>query len=213
MTLKYHWRKRFNKDFKLFSETAYHEAGHICISYLAGFKVDSVYIDADRPGNGLSAINFGLFQDIVQALFALEKTADPFNALPIDRKSKSQSTSYKLTDSLVGGPIAEARFKALRDKQEKMEVIVEYSDYKMSLTIERSLNNILSHYQKAVIPEHTKAETERISDIMTLDEIWNSIDRLAKKILNSSNFRLEKNEIEKTLTDAGYFDYIKEYTK
>jgi hypothetical protein len=213
MRLRYYWRKMFNGDYKLLSETAYHEAGHVCISYLAGFTVDNVYIDADRPGNGSSAINFGTLQDVVHALFALDKTAAPFNALSSDRKSKSKATAHKLTDSLVGGPIAEARFKALRDKKENMEVIVEHSDYKMSLTIESSLNNLLSHYQKTVIPEHTKAETERVSEIMTLDEIWNSIDRLAKGILNSSNFRLEKTDIEKTLTNSGYFEFIKQYTK
>lgn len=213
MIIRYELRKLFRKDFKLLSETAYHEAGHVCISYLAGFTVNNVYIDDKNPGNGASAINFGAFEDIVKALFGLETTANLFNALPKERKSKSKATAYKLTDSLVAGPIAEARFKALRDKKEDMEVVVEYSDYKMSLTIERSLNNILSHYKNSFIPEHTKQETKRISDIMTLDEVWNSIEQLALQILNSSNFKLAKNEIEQSLSASGFFHFMKEHIK
>ena len=199
----------FAKHFKLLSETAYHEAGHVCVSYLAGFTVDRVLIEEDKPGNGKSDINFGTFNDIVHALFDLEKNAVTFNSLSNDRKGKSKATAHRLTDSLVGGPLAEARFKALRDGKQNMEVIVEHSDFKMSLTIEKSLNNILSHYNKSIIPNHTKEEVIRLAEIMTLDEVWNPIDAIAKAILNSPSFKLEKGEIETILTKITFLDYIK----
>jgi hypothetical protein len=136
MRIRQFFRKLFMRNYNMISETAYHESGHVCISYLAGFTVEYVMVDNIRPGNGLSAINYGEIKDVVKALFDLDTNADTFNSLTTEKKSKSKSTTYRLNDSLVGGPIAEARYKALRDKMPNMEVVVEYSDYRMSIIIQ-----------------------------------------------------------------------------
>jgi hypothetical protein len=77
------------------------------------------------------------------------------------------------------------------------------------LIIEKSLNNLLTHYGYPAIPNYVETQTKRISDIITLEEIWKTIEVLANKILNSPNYRLERTDIEKVFINSGYWDFIK----
>lgn len=182
MKILYTLRKNFrSQNFNKLAETAYHEAGHTCFSYFAKFKVDRVSISADMPGNGTTFVSYAEDQDIVNALFDLNKTAVTFNKLPYERKTKSKAVAFRLTHSLVAGPLAEARYISLEREQTNMHVILEHSDLMMCKTIETSLNNILTHYQISQASPHTTNEIKRVSIILSLPQIWNSIDEIVKK--------------------------------
>lgn len=203
--------RRFGDNYKILSETAYHEAGHVCISYLAGYKVESSRIDGNHPGNGNSTIDFGEDIDVVLALKSLDKTAIPFNSLTTQQKGKSKAICYKVIDSLVAGPTAEARFIALRDGTEIATVIVENSDHDLAANIDRSLYNILNHNQVPGIRHYYREAVQHIGEIMTLSEIWTPVEAVAKTILDAKTFSIDRSKIEKILKNTGFFDYIKQF--
>lgn len=208
MKIRYLIRKYTTKSFSLLTETAFHEAGHIWFSYFADFKVDKVEISHINIGNGKATINYGDVEDVVKALFDLNHTAKTFNNLPIDKKSKFQSTSYKLINSLIGGPLTEARYKALKEKRRDADVIIEHSDYKMSMTIEESMNNILNNQGQPTKPNFTQKQVEEIGGIISLKEVWNVITELALAILNKKNYTLDSTEIELILTQKGFYTFV-----
>lgn len=213
MKLRYILRRFFNKDFQLLRETAFHEAGHVCVAKFAEFDVDSVMIDPEKPGTGITKINYKDSLDVVNALFELDHSSKSFNSLTNEKKSKVIPTIHKLIDSLLGGPLVEARHKALRDKQDNTEVIVEYSDFKMTNTIMRSLVNLAPHFNQTLDQKYVFRKVDDLNDILTLEEFWKSIDEIAKRILNSKTFRLSKDEIDKTLIDCRFWEFIESCKK
>jgi len=208
MKLRFRLRKIFNKDFDLLIETAFHEAGHVCISKFAGFDVDSVTIDSVHPGNGKTNVNYNDSLDIVNALFELDYSSNSFNSLTDEKKSKVIPTTHKLIDSLLGGPIGEARYIALRDNRDSANVIVEHSDFMMTNTIVCSLANLAPHYKQTLNRNLIYKKVEHLNEIMTLDEFWKSINEVAEKILNSKKYTLSKLEIDETLKECKFWEFI-----
>lgn len=208
MKLRYFLRKITRNDFQLLTETAFHEAGHVCFSKFAEFDVNSVMIDSKRPGNGKTSINYKDSNDVVNALFELDFSTKSFNSLSDKKKSIVIPTAYKLIDSLLGGPLGEARHIALRDKKENTNVVLEHSDFKMTKTIVNSLVNLAPHYNQTLDTNLIFKKIKTINEIMTLDEFWMSINEIAKRILNSKDFMLNKNEIDKTLNDCNFWEFI-----
>ncbi|MEG0952157.1 MAG: patatin-like phospholipase family protein, partial [Niameybacter sp.] len=67
--------------------------------------------------------------------------------------------------------LAEARYKALKENRRDADVIIEYSDYKMSMTIEKSMNNILKNQSKPTKPNFTQKQVEKMGEIISLEEV------------------------------------------
>lgn len=187
--------------------SAYHEAGHIILTYLTGYSCDKVALNADADGNAFTVQNYGNDLLLITAITNYKTDPEIFNELPNEIKNKTLSTAHKATSILLAGSVTESI--CLNDGliSPEMEVVVSGPDLTRSEQIDFLLSKILPGHD----PDFIKNKTSELFEFFVLEEFTNAADNLAKAMLTSSDLTLNKEEIEEILTNTGFLEFITQF--
>ncbi len=85
------------QDEKRFEQTAFHESGHIVMTYFAGYTCDEVELLTNEPGNGKTTMNYANDLLLIAAITNVKTDPDIFNGLPSEVKSQSLVVSSRIS--------------------------------------------------------------------------------------------------------------------
>lgn len=183
---------------------AYHESGHTVVGYLAGYTVDNIKLSVEDAGSGMTKFNYGKDQLIITALLYPEEFGSTFNTLPKEERSKTPTIGNKLHTVLVAGSCAEAYLQHEIKNNKTGESEISGPDLERMFKIQEVFLLLKIPFPK----EKHQENYSRVYETISIGEIWNAIDYLAKEILKTNNYNISKIEIEQHLTDCGFIKYL-----
>ena len=188
-------------------QNAYHESGHILMAYLSGFKCENVTLLQDGSGNAFTKFDYGNpnLNLLIAAIVNFNEDSEMYNSLSPNLKSQTQLASLKMGGTLLGGSVAEHLFKSGSDFKGELEMEISGPD----LTRVLSIDSLLSSLNLAHNPNYIAKELEKIALFFQQENAWNSIEALSKEILSSPTKSLSQKQIEKSLSETGYLEFIK----
>jgi hypothetical protein len=195
-------------NFSQEEQNAYHESGHIILAYLSGFKCENVTLLQDGSGNAFTKFNYGdiNLNMLIAAIVNFNEDPQIYNSLPSNLKSQTQLAAKKMGGTLLAGSVAEHLFKSGSDHVGELEMEISGPDLTRVLSIDNLLRLLNPQTHN---PDYIAKELESIALMFQQENVWNSIDSLAKKILSSSSKSLSQTQIEKSLIETGFMDFIK----
>lgn len=188
-----------------YKKTAFHESGHIAMTYFAEYSCQEVEVLVS--GDGKTTINYGNDLLLISAITNCQEYPEMFNELPASIKLTSPEVAFKASLILLAGSIAESIHSDNGIVDGDMEVELSGPDLIRVQNIDYLLSSISKNHSTDFIQEN-------ITNIMmtfSIPEVWNSISVLAESILSKEGMKLTRQEIESTLAETGYFDHIKKY--
>lgn len=188
-----------------YKKTAFHESGHIAMTYFAEYSCAEVEVLVS--GDGKTTMNYGNDLLLISAITNFQEYPEMFNKLPSSIKLTSPGVAFKASLILLAGSIAESIHSNNGIVDGDMEVELSGPDLIRVQNIDYLLSSISKNHPTGFIQEN-------ITNIMmtfSIPEVWNSISVLAESILSKEGMKLTRQEIESTLADTGYFDHIKKY--
>lgn len=198
---RYLYRRCFEKKYKELSEAAYHEAGHVYISYSVGYKVDNVSIFPETPGDGRTRTDFQPIVDKHIALLEFNKILIFNNTRSTSDIDECVSIAQKIIEIIVAGSIAQSKFETLRDKR-RVVIDIFGRDKTNLVNVEQSLGYIQTYTPSSQQINSTKFIVEKISYLIAKKQTWKTIDHIAKDILNSKEYSLDGQMIERILKNT-----------
>lgn len=196
-----------NKE--LYKQAAYHESGHVVMAYLTGFKSDFTELILEDPGSGRTKFDYG-DQRITLIIAAMQNyISDPsiYNGLPNNLKSVCCQLAFKICGTLMGGPVGETFFKEGIDFKGQLPIEMSGPDLISVNNIHACLmNNIQGHN-----PDYIRESLINVTEMIQQAETWKAIEHLATKILDSPKKHLDREEIELSLKESGYLEYIDKF--
>jgi hypothetical protein len=188
-------------------QNAYHESGHILMAYLSGFKCENVTLLQDGSGNAFTKFDYGNpnLNLLIAAIVNFNEDSEMYNSLSPNLKSQTQLASLKMGGTLLGGSVAEHLFKSGSDFKGELEMEISGPD----LTRVLSIDSLLSSLNLTHNPNYIATELEKIALFFQQENVWNSIEALSKEILSSPTKSLSQKQIEKSLSETGYLEFIK----
>jgi hypothetical protein len=168
---------------------AYHEAGHIVMSYIVGYTVEKSCIFSN--GDGKTYVDYGSEVSQVVGAMTLNETYQMFETNEV-----SDDVCQKMVCILTAGGIAESIYKHGPDYVGRAEVEFSGPDMTKSENIcnlkNFSFHELLSEYYEA----------------LKFEDAWDAIEKLSSGLLNKSNNALEKDEIELILKKSKFAKYL-----
>jgi hypothetical protein len=189
---------------KNFERTAYHESGHIVITYLSGYTCDSVELLTSEPGTGKTTMNYQDDLMLVASITNVTTYSEFFNELTSDVKRQSPGVA-RITSILLAGSVAECTYLNGGKVDGNMEVELSGPDLIRVDNVHFFLSQINTDHD----PNYIQDNVQKVLMIMSIPDVWKTIENLAKAIMTKTNKRLDKTEIEAILTTSGYLNYIK----
>lgn len=183
---------------------AYHESGHVVLAYFSNYACDSLKLDVTDPGAGQAKMNYGQDLMLIRSIINSKTDKNLFNNLDISVKSKSPEIANIIATILLAGSAAEATF--LNDRKVNGNMAVEISG--PDLVYVDNVHYFLSLIDPTHNTNYINDKLLQVLSLMNTTEIWKAIDALAKEILSQDNYQIARAQIEKTLTQCGFFDYI-----
>jgi hypothetical protein len=191
---------------KLFEQTAYHESGHIIMAHLSGYKSDMVTLIQSDPGTGKTKFNYGSF-DITLLIAAMQKyDEDPsiFHDLNNTLKNVAPQVAIKIVGTILGGPVSEAYYKTGIDFVGELPIEMSGPDL---LSVQSIHNCMIDNF-----PNHDanfiNSQFKNVTAILREQQFWNAIEHLSVTLLNSPEKQLNKQQIEQSLSESGYLEFI-----
>jgi hypothetical protein len=191
----------------LYEQCAYHESGHIVMAYLSRYKCDSVTILEDGSGNGFTKFDYGnnSMTELIASLVNFSEYPEIFDSLPANAKAVAPQVAFKISGTLLGGPVSEALYKAGVEFEGDLPIEVAGPD----LLRVSSIDHLLSTIDREHNPNYVNETLGSIVNLLRQRQTWIAIETLAKDILNSTTKSLTRQEIESSLQKSGYLDFIK----
>ena len=191
-------------DDKNFERTAYHESGHIVITYLSGYTCDSVELLTFEPGTGKTTMNYQ--DDLMLVASITNATTDPdfFNGLTNDVKRQSPGVAHRITSILLAGSASECAYLNGGKVNGNMEVEISGPDLIRVDNVHFFLSQIKPDHDQNYIQDNLQI----VLMMMSIPEVWKAVESLAKALMTKTNKRLDKAEIESMLTTSGYLNYV-----
>ena len=190
---------------KNFERTAYHESGHIVVTYFTGYTCDSVELLTSEPGTGKTTMNYQDDLILIASITNAKTNPDIFNALSREVKQGSLGVAHRITSILLAGSAAESTYLNGGKVNGNMEVEISGPD----LVRVENVHYFLSQINQNHDPNYIQDNLHQIMMIMSIPDIWKAVECLSMELIKNKNKRLKKTEIENILTTSGYFDYIK----
>ena len=189
-------------------QNAYHESGHIILAYLSGFKCENVTLLQDGSGNAFTKFNYGdiNLNMLITAIVNFNENPEIYNSLPPNLKSQTQLATKKMGGTLLAGSVAEHLFKSGINHVGELEMEISGPDLTRVLSIDSLLKSLNPNTHNS---NYIAEELKGIALMFQQENVWNSIDVLAKDILSSPSKSLAQSQIEKSLTDSGFMEFIK----
>lgn len=182
--------------------TAYHESGHIIMTYSAEYACDGVTILPNGDGN--TTMNYGNDLLLVAALSNFIAEPDIFYGLPEQMRMRVFDVGFPLAFILIAGAVAEAIHRQGGIPDDNLLVELSGPDLERVANI----NNILAHYNPNHNPEFVTESMETVTEIFSNPVVWNTISAIAQAVLVTPNMSLNRQEIETILSNSGYFEYL-----
>jgi hypothetical protein len=188
--------------------TAYHESGHIVVTYLTGYTCDSVELLTTEPGKGKMNINYQ--DDLLLAASIMNAMTDPgffdeyFNNLSDKVKQQSPGVAHRLTTILLAGSAAESTYLNGGKVNGNMEIETSGRD----LIRVDNVHFFLSQIKPDHNINYIQNTLESVLVMMSVPEVWKAVESLAMALMSKANKRLDKSEIETILMASGYLKYI-----
>ena len=192
---------------KLFEQGAYHESGHIIMAYLSKFKADNVSLILNDPGSGFTKFDYGDFRItlLIAAMQNYSKDPSIFNELDSNIKKAASQVGFKIAGTLMGGPVSEAFYKSGIDFNGELPIEMSGPDL---MTVE-SIDLCLSQMTLNHDPNFIYNTLTGVVSLIKQESVWKSIEHLSATILKSPNKQLSRLEIEDSLNQSGYLNFIK----
>jgi len=185
--------------------SAHHEAGHIIMTYLNGYRCKGFYLKGD--GDGASALDFGTDKELVSAIFTSLDDGNTFNSLPKTVKIKTPQVAGKVIEIILGGPVAESIFTKGMGVNSTNSVEVTGEDAKNADAVEHILRSLQIINDLPLLD----SEIQRTYEIFVKSpEIQNAVNKLANEVLANQDHMLSQEELESVLDDIGFLDYVKD---
>ncbi len=191
----------------LYEQCAFHESGHIVIAYLSRYKCDSVTILQDGSGNGFTKFDYGnnSMTELIASLVNFSEYPEIFGSLPANVKAVAPQVAFKISGTLLGGPVSEALYKAGVEFEGDLPIEIVGPD----LIRVSSIHHLLSTIDREHNPNYVNETLGSIVSLLRQRQTWIAIETLANDILNSLTKSLTRQEIESSLQKSGYLDFIK----
>ncbi len=192
---------------KLFEQGAYHESGHIIMAYLSKFNADNVSLILNDPGSGFTKFDYGDIRItlLIAAMQNYSKDPSIFNELDSNIKNAASQVGFKIAGTLMGGPVSEAFYKSGIDFNGGLPIEMSGPDL---LTVE-SIDLCLSQKTLNHNPNFIYNTLTVVVSLIKQENVWKSIEHLSSTIMKSPNKKLSRLEIEDSLNQSGYLNFIK----
>jgi hypothetical protein len=191
---------------ELFRQGAYHESGHIIVAYLSRYKSDRVELILDDPGSGMTKFDYGGL-DMTMAIASMQNyTNNPelYNDLPAGLKNICPEVAFKITGTLLGGPVSEALYATGIDFVGNLPIEMSGPDLISVQNIHHFLSDIVTNHK----PNYIEHSLSMIVQLLKQQEFWDAIKHLSDSILSSPNKQLNRDQIEQSLKASGYLAFI-----
>jgi len=202
-------KKIFPKKMKnyLFEQGAYHESGHIIMAYLSGFRSDEVTLILTDPGSGFTKFDYGdaRITLLIAAMQNFDDHPNIYNNLDSNLKNGSAQVALKISGILMGGPVSEALYKSGVEFRGSLPIEMAGPDLVHVQSIDLCLSQNIPNHN----PNYINESLQDIVRLFKQKESWSAIQHLSNAILNSTDKKLNRQQIEQSLTESGYFEFIK----
>jgi len=188
-----------------YRKTAFHESGHIAMTYFAEYSCQEVEVLVS--GDGKTTMNYGNDLLLISAITNCIEYPEMFNDLPQSIKLSSPEIAYKASLILLAGSISESIHLNNGIVDGDMEVELSGPDLIRVQNIDQLLSSILKNHPSDFIQDNM----QNVMMTFSIPEIWNSISVLAEAILAKGDMKLTRQEIEDVLLRTDYFEHIKKY--
>jgi hypothetical protein len=191
----------------LYKQAAYHESGHIVMAYLSGYKCDEVSLIINEPGMGRSKFDYGdpRITMLIASMQNYIQYLDFYAGLENNIKAVSAQVAFKSCGILMGGPVSESLNKFGINFKGNLPIEMSGPDLVSVSNIDAFLNNTTQNHNKKYIPDNLY----NVILMIRQKETWQAITHLSNSILSSPNKKLTKKQIEKSLRESGYLDFIR----
>jgi hypothetical protein len=199
-----------DKNSNPLEKRAYHEAGHVVISYLTGYVCKSFKINGKSPLESPDSYDFGEEGEFVSAIYEYKNSPDTYDGLSQVAKNKCRDTALKTIIVLMGGPAAEAVYK----NGGKVHIDPFFTISVHDLEAADCIDYFLSIVKQGQHPtNYLQSIFRQVLKLMEIKEVWAAVSALAKAIIESENSKLERKDIEKILVQTGFLAYLSSLKK
>lgn len=196
-----------SKEQKRFEQTAFHESGHIVMTYFAGYTCEDVELMTNEPGNGKTTMNYGEDLLLITAITNARNEPGIYNGLSKEIKSQSVVVANRISTILLAGSIAESIYLNQGNVNGDMEVEISGPDLIRVSSVDYLLSQIIIGHN----PHFIQQSMQNVMLTMGIPEFWNVVESVARGLLNKNNRKLGKSEIETILQSNGFLDYIRRF--
>jgi hypothetical protein len=168
---------------------AYHEAGHVVMSYFVGYKVKQSIIYLN--GDGETRVDYGKDISQIKVAMTLDETCQA-----IDTVDVSEDVSLKIVRILIAGSVAESISKYGRNYVGGVEVELIGPDLTKSINICKLKNFSIDEL------------VSEIYEVMKYDEIWDAIEKIVSGFLSRKKDVLTNSEIELILDNSKFRELL-----
>jgi hypothetical protein len=186
-------------------QRAYHEAGHVVIAYFAGYSCRSFEITEKSPLENTDKYDFGNDLNFIMAAYKYKDNPDSYDSLPQSAKNQCRNLALKAIIVMMGGSAAESVFKSGGKIESNPFFTISVHD----LNGADNLDYFLSIVKQGQHPSnYLQSIFRQVLKLLETKEVWNAISALADAIIESEETKLERKDIEKTLTETGFLHYL-----
>jgi hypothetical protein len=186
---------------------AYHESGHIHLAYLSGFQCENVTLLQDGSQNAFAKFHYGdkAISSLIVAITHFKEDPEMYYMLPYDLKLQTELAAAKITGTLLAGSVAEHLYKSGSDYVGELKMEISGPDLARVSSVHELLNSLDPQNHNL---DYIAWEFKKIAGFFQQEMVWNSIDKLAKAILSSTSKSLSQSQIERSLHESGYMNFI-----
>jgi hypothetical protein len=180
---------------KTFEKAAFHESGHVVMTYKMGYKVQEVRLREPDPVSGYTQTHYEQDHLLVGGIITYKTSSSLFNSFPLIVKMRSVETAKKILVIELSGPITETLYDFGTENKGNLNIELWGID---KIDVE-NIEFFLSKYDKNYDENFKKNCIEAITSYLRKAEIWDGITYMSKQLLESPTKILSGIKIEEIL--------------
>jgi len=187
--------------------SAYHEAGHILLSYFVGYSCSQVLLNTNADADARTTLNYKSDLLLITALLNGKSSPEIYQELPNHLRSDTLQVANGLGLILVAGAVAESVFENRGTVSTTMAPALSGKDLQSIDEVDYLLGKVIMNHSKSFI-------SDALSDVCNLfgvPQFNYTSAALAKAILAKADYFLDQQEIEVIIKDNGFLDFIPKF--